>query len=60
MKEREGILGPEYYVEEVTVRVLDSNESWAALEAPALDSKSKVITYADKEFGKGDVVRWVE
>ncbi len=60
VKEREGILGPEYYVEEVTVRVLDSNESWAALEAPALDSKSKVITYADKELGKGDVVRWVE
>lgn len=60
VKEREGILGPEYYVEEVTVNVLDHNESWMALDAPALDGNSEVITYSDKEFSKGDVVRWVE
>ncbi len=60
VREREGILGSEYYVEEVTVKVLDYNESWMALDAPALDSNSKIVTYADKEFGKGDVVRWVE
>jgi len=60
VKEREGILGPEYYVEEVTVKVVDYNESWMALDAPALDSNSKIVTYADKDFGKGDVVRWVE
>lgn len=60
LREREGILGREYYVEEATVRVLDQNDSWAALESPVLDGESKIITSADKEFGKGDVVRWVE
>lgn len=60
VKEREGILGSEYYVEEVTVRVTDYNESWMALDAPALDSKSRIVTYADKTFAKGDVVRWVD
>ncbi len=60
VKEREGILGSEYYVEEVMVKVLDRNESWTALEAPALESDSRVISYADREFAKGDVVRWVE
>lgn len=60
VKEREGILGSEYYVEEVMVRVLDQNESWAALEAPALDSNSRIISYSNKEFARGDVVRWVE
>ena len=42
------------------VKVLDRNESWTALEAPALESDSRVISYADREFAKGDVVRWVE
>lgn len=60
LKEREGILGKEYYVEEVTVTVLDQNDNWVALESPVLDGESKIITSADKEFGKGDVVRWVE
>lgn len=60
VKEREGILGSEYYVEEVTVKVLDFNESWMALDAPALESKSQIVTYADKDFAKGDVVRWVD
>lgn len=60
VSERDGILGPEYYVEEITVKVLDFNESWMALDAPALDGNSRIITYADKVFAKGDVVRWVE
>lgn len=60
VKERDGILGSEYYVEEVTVRVTDYNESWMALDAPALDSKSQIVIYSDKDFGKGDVVRWVD
>lgn len=57
---REGILGEEYYVEEVNVKVLDQNDNWAAIEPGVIDENSKIITSADKEFDKGDVVRWVE
>lgn len=60
VKSREGILGEEYYVEEVVVKVLDENENWAAIESAALDKESKIITSADKEISKGDIVRWVE
>ena len=59
VKEREGILGKEYYVEEVNVKVVDRNESWAAIEGNTLDGDSEIIVSADKEFGKGDVVRWI-
>ncbi len=60
LKEREGILGREYYVEEVNVKILDENDRWAAVESPSLDRESKIIVSSDKEFAKGDVVRWVE
>lgn len=60
LKEREGILGPEFYVEEVNVKILDQNENWAAIESAALDSESKIVISSDKEFKKGDVVRWTE
>lgn len=58
LKEREGILGAEYYVEEINVKILDQNEDWAAIESAALDSESRIIISADKEFSKGNVVRW--
>lgn len=58
LKEREGILGEEYYVEEVSVKVLDQNENWAAIEEGALDQESRIITSSTKEISKGDVVRW--
>lgn len=60
VKNREGILGEEYYVEEVTVKVLDQNEDWVAIESGALDKESKIIISADKEIKKGDIVRWIE
>ncbi len=58
LKEREGILGAEYYVEEVNVKVLDQNENWAAIAEGALDQESRIITSSTKEISKGDVVRW--
>lgn len=58
LKEREGILGSEYYAEEVSVKILDQNEDWAAISSSELDSSSQIIVSADKEFKKGDVVRW--
>lgn len=60
VKTREGILGEEYYIEEVTVKVLDRNKDWVAIESGALDKDSKIIISADKEVKKGDIVRWIE
>lgn len=60
LKSREGILGEEYFVEEVTVKVIDQNDTWVAIESSALDKESKIITSADQEIHKGDVVRWIE
>lgn len=59
LKTREGILGEEYYVEEVNVKILDQNDDWVAIESGAIDKDSQIITSADKEFSRGDVVRWV-
>lgn len=58
LEEREGILGSEYYVGEVNVRILDQNDDWMAIESAALDGESRIIVSADKEFKKGDAVRW--
>lgn len=58
LKEREGILGMEYYIDEIAVTVLDKNESWAAVKPGALSEESLIISSATKEIEKGDVVRW--
>lgn len=60
LKEREGILGQEYYVDEASVRIIDQNEIWAAIDEGVLAKDSKVIVSSTKEFKKGDVVRWEE
>lgn len=57
VKEREGILGMEYYVEQIYVKVLDENENWIAVEG-ALDSDSRVIVSSTAEVKNGDVVRF--
>ena len=59
VKERDGILGKEYYAEQIKVRILDENDSWVAVEG-ALDNESVIITSATKEVGNGDVVRLEE
>lgn len=59
VKEREGILGMEYYALEVNVRVLDENDSWVAVEG-ALDGDSVIISAATKELKNGEVVRLSE
>ena len=51
LREREGILGKEYYVDEVNVKIVDRNENWVAIEGSTLDSNSEIIISADKEFG---------
>lgn len=59
VKEREGILGMEYYVEQVNVRVKDENENWVAVEG-ALDANSRIISSSTKEVKNGEVVRLTE
>lgn len=54
--EREGILGTEYYVEEINVSVVDKNDKFAAVEG-ALTEESRIIQSADKEIKRGDVIR---
>ncbi|MCM1039391.1 MAG: efflux RND transporter periplasmic adaptor subunit [Ruminococcus sp.] len=57
VKEREGILGMEYYVEEINVKVIDKNESWVAVEG-ALDGESQIIVSSTIEVHNGDIVRF--
>lgn len=56
VSEREGILGTEYYVEEITVSVVDKNDKLAAIEG-AVTEESRIIESSTKEIKKGDVVR---
>ena len=59
VKERDGILGKEYYVEQVNVKIQDENDNWVAVEG-ALDSDSVIISSSTKEVKNGDVVRLEE
>lgn len=54
--EREGILGMEYYVEEINVSVVDKNDKFAAVEG-AITLENQIIQSADKEIKRGDVIR---
>ncbi|MCM1268330.1 MAG: efflux RND transporter periplasmic adaptor subunit [Bacteroidales bacterium] len=56
VSEREGILGAEYYVEEITVYVADQNDRLAAIEGP-VTAESLIVESSTKEIQKGDVVR---
>lgn len=57
VKEREGILGMEYYVEELNVKILDENDNWVAVEG-AIDSESQIVLSATKEVRNGEIVRY--
>lgn len=60
LKEREGILGQEYYIDEAMVKIIDQNENWAAIDDGILTKDSKIISSSTKEIAKGDAVRWEE
>lgn len=59
VRERDGILGKEYYAEQINVKIQDQNDSWVAVEG-ALDGESRVISSSTKELGNGDTVRLSE
>ena len=56
INEREGILGTEYYVEEVTISVADQNDKLAAIEG-AVSDETLILESSTKEVKKGDVIR---
>ena len=60
VREREGILGMEYYAEQLNVRVADENDSWAALEGAALDKEDRIISSSTKEIRNGEIIRLSE
>lgn len=59
VKEREGILGMEYYVEQLSVTVEDQNDNWVALDAP-LDKEDRILNSSTQEIKNGSVVRLSE
>lgn len=59
VREREGILGMEYYVEQLSVTVEDQNDNWVALNAP-LDKEDRILNSSTQEIKNGSVVRLSE
>lgn len=60
LKEKNGILGKEFYAETLKVRVEDQNDRYAALESGIVESDAKIITYSSEELKQGASVRMTE
>lgn len=60
VREREGILGMEYYAEQVSVRVADQNDYFVALDNAPLDKEDRIISSSTKEVKNGEIVRLSE
>ena len=60
VSERSGILGTELAAEAVYVKVLDQNESYAAIEEGVIDSETELITGSTEEIEDRAVIRYKE
>ena len=60
VKERTGILGKELAAEVVYVKVLDQNDSYAAIEEGVIDAETELITDATEPIEDRTVVRYRE
>ena len=60
VREREGILGMEYYAEQVSVRIADQNNYFVALENAPLDQEDRIIISSTKALENGEIVRLAE
>lgn len=60
LSERSGILGTELSAMQVYVKVLDKNDSYAAIEEGSIDSDTELIVSATKELKDRVVVRYRE
>ncbi len=60
VSERAGILGSELVAEMVYVRVLDQNDTYAALEEGLITRESEIIVHATEAIEDRDVIRYQE
>lgn len=60
VSERAGILGTELVAEMVYIKVLDQNDSYAAIEEGILSRESEIITYATEALEDRMVIRYQE
>lgn len=60
VSERAGILGSELVAEMVYVRVLDQNDTYAALEEGLITRESEIIVYATEAIDDRAVIRYQE
>lgn len=60
VSERAGILGKELVAEQVYVKVLDQNDTYAAIEEGVIDRETELITYATEALEDRDVIRYQE
>ena len=57
MEERKGILGMEWSVRKVFVRILDQTDRIAAIESVEINQNTQVVLYHSGELDEGAVVR---
>lgn len=60
VSERSGILGKELAAETIYVKVLDQNDSYAAIEEGVIDSETELITDSTEEIEDRAVIRYKE
>lgn len=60
VKEKDGILGTELYVERMDVNVLDKNDRYVAIEEGVLSKEDAVIIYSTEEVSRGDSVKYMD
>lgn len=58
-EEQRGILGTEWKVRKVFVRILDRNDTAAAIQSMELTTESQIVSGANKPLSDGDTVRIV-
>lgn len=59
-EEREGILGTEWKVRKAGVRILDENDTAAAVQSVDITGDTRIISAADRPLKDGDTVRVVQ
>ena len=57
VEERKGILGMEWSVRKVFVRILDQTDRIAAIESVEINQNTQVVLYHSGELDEGAVVR---
>ncbi len=60
VNEKTGILGKEYYVEKLKVRIVDRNDRYAAIEGTTVGADTQIVVFSSKELKQGESVRLEE